>query len=155
LEKQLRETPGGVEAPLALKVPFGCGKVAMMKPPHALWVCFQSGLLLAMLLLLNPGCASKPKVDWNQRVGTTYTYDDAVRELGPPAASTQLQDGTTVAEWFLKYGAQMSFGFGSSMYGGAGGVGVGQSISTPPTAHFLRLVFGSDGRLQHWEKFKR
>src|SRR5213595_3535594 len=112
-----------------------------MKPLHAWWVCFQSGILLAMLLVLNAGCASKPKVDWNQRVGN-YTYDDAVRELGPPVGSTKLQDGTTVAEWFLKYGSQMTFGFGGSMYGGGGGVGAGQSVTTPPTAHYLRLVFG-------------
>jgi hypothetical protein len=112
------------------------------------------GLLLAGLVTMNPGCASTPKPDWDQRVGH-YTYDEAVRELGPPVGSTRLDDGTTVAEWFLKYGAQMSFGFGASSYGGGGGVGVGQSVTTPPKGHYLRLTFDSAGKLQHWEKFKR
>jgi hypothetical protein len=125
-----------------------------MKFLRALPAYVQAGLLLAVLVLLNPGCASTPKPDWNQRVGS-YTFDDAVRELGPPVASTRLQDGSTVAEWFLKYGSQMSFGFGTSMYGGGGGVGVGQTITTPPKGHFLRLVFGPDGKLQSWEKFER
>ena len=104
--------------------------------------------------MMNAGCASTPKPDWDQRVGH-YTYDEAVRELGPPVGSTRLDDGTTVAEWFLKYGAQMSFGFGASSYGGGGGVGVGQSVTTPPKGHFLRLSFDSEGKLQKWEKFKR
>ena len=123
-----------------------------MKTLQALRVAFQSALLLAVLAVANPGCASKP--DWNQRVGT-FTFDDAVRELGPPVSSSPLSDGSTVAEWFLKYGAQMSFGFGSSMYGPSGGVGAGQTVSTPPKAHFLRLTFNPEGKLQRWEKFTR
>ena len=125
-----------------------------MKSLHAVPVCTLAGLLLAALAMLNPGCASTPKPDWNQRVGN-YTFDDAVRELGPPANSTKLQDGTTVAEWFLKYGPQMSFGFGTGMYGPGGGVRVGQTIAPPPRSHFLRLTFSLDGKLQGWEKFQR
>ncbi len=125
-----------------------------MKALHALLRCFTPGLLLAGLVIVGSGCASTPKPDWDQRVGH-YTYDEAVRELGPPVASTRLDDGTTVAEWFLKYGAQMSFGFGASSYGGGGAVGVGQSVTTPPKGHFLRLTFDSAGQLQKWEKFKR
>ena len=125
-----------------------------MKTLHFLRICFQSGLLLAALVMLNAGCASTPKPDWNQRVGN-YTFDDAVRELGPPVNSTRLQDGSTVAEWFLKYGSQMSFGFGTSVYGGGGGVGVGQSVTAPPKGHYLRLIFGPEGKLQSWEKFQR
>jgi hypothetical protein len=125
-----------------------------MKNLHALPALFRAGLLLAVLLLINPGCSSTPKADWNQRIGN-YTFDDAVRELGPPVASTRLQDGSTVAEWFLKYGSQMSFGFGTGMYGGGGAVGYGQTITTPPKGHYLRLIFGPDGQLQRWEKFER
>jgi hypothetical protein len=125
----------------------------MMTLP-ALPGCFQAGLFLAALVMLNPGCASTPKPDWNQRVGN-FTFDDAVRELGPPVASTKLQDGTTVAEWFLKYGSQMSFGFGAGSYGGGGAVGVGHTVTAPPKGHYLRLTFGPDGKLSRWEKFTR
>ena len=113
-----------------------------------------AGFLLAVLAILDAGCASTPKPDWNERIGN-YTFDDAVREMGPPSSSTKLQDGSTVAEWFLKYGPQMSFGFGTGMYGPGGGVSVGQTIAPPPRSHFLRLTFGTDGKLQHWEKFER
>jgi hypothetical protein len=125
-----------------------------VKPLTALPGCSTCGLLLAALVMMNAGCASTPKPDWDQRVGN-YTYDDAVRELGPPVGSTRLDDGATVAEWFLRHAAQMSFGFGVSSYGGGGGVGVGQSVTTPPRGHFLRLTFDSEGKLQRWEKFKR
>src|SRR3974390_1796076 len=125
-----------------------------MKNPLALPACVRTGFLLAALILINPGCASTPKPDWNQRIGN-YTFDDAVRELGPPASSIRLQDGSTVTEWLLKCGSQMSFGFGTGAYGGGGAVGVGQTVSAPPKGHFLRLTFGPDGKLQSWEKFKR
>jgi len=125
-----------------------------MKTYQVLRICFPSGLLLAVLVMLNPGCASTPKPDWSQRVGN-YTFDEAVRELGPPVNSTRLQDGTTVAEWFLRYGSQVSFGFGTSVYGGGGAVGVGQSVTAPPKGHYLRLIFGPEGKLQSWEKFQR
>ena len=115
---------------------------------------FLGGILLALLVLFNPGCASTPKPDWDQRIGS-FTFDEAVRELGPPVASTRLTDGSTVAEWFLKHGPQLSFGVGTGMYGGGGAVGVGQTVSAPPKGHYLRLTFGPDGKLQSWEKFKR
>jgi hypothetical protein len=125
-----------------------------MKSSVSFQACVRIGLLLSAILLLNPGCASTPKPDWEQRIGN-YTFDDAVRELGPPVSSARLQDGSTVAEWFLKYGSQMSFGFGTGGYGGGGAFGVGQTVTTPPKGHFLRLTFAPDGKLQSWEKFTR
>ncbi len=125
-----------------------------MKTLDALPFWVLAALLLAVSVMFNSGCASTPKPDWNERIGN-YTYDDAVRELGPPASTTKLQDGTAVAEWFLKYGSQMSFGLSTGMYGPGGGIGVGQTISPPPKAHFLRLTFGTDGKLQRWEKIQR
>lgn len=115
-------------------------------------------LLFSFLLLVSvlavPGCASKPKPDWNQRVGH-YTFDEAVQELGPPVGSTLLGDGTRVAEWFLKPGPSISFGLGTGFGGPGGAVGVGQSVALPTPGQYLRLVFGPDGQLQRWEKFRR
>jgi len=124
----------------------------MNKPP-ALPVWVLVWLTLMSFILANPGCATKPSPDWNQRIGN-FTFDDAVRELGPPFSSIRLQDGSTVAEWFLKPGAQFSFGFGTSSYGSGGGVSVGQSVTTPTPGHYLRLEFGPDGQLRRWEKVR-
>ncbi len=110
--------------------------------------------VVAFVLALVWGCASKPKPDWNQRVGH-YTFDQAVQEMGPPVASTTLEDGSRVAEWFLKPGPQISFGLGTGSYGSHGGVGVGQSVAIPTKGHFLRLVFGPDAQLQRWEHVRR
>jgi hypothetical protein len=110
-------------------------------------------LLLAVFLTGSSGCASKPQPDWNQRIGH-YTFDQAVQELGPPFSSIRLQDGTTVAEWFLKAGPQFSFGVGTGFGGGPVGVGVGQGVTTPPKGHYLRLTFSPEDQLQRWEKVK-
>ncbi len=119
------------------------------------WVVWLAAcLLLSAVVGLISGCASKPKPDWNQRIGH-YTFDQAVQELGPPFSSIQLQDRTTVAEWFLKAGPQFSFGVGTGFIGGHTGVGVGQGVTTPPKGHYLRLTFGPDGQLQRWENVKR
>lgn len=111
-------------------------------------------LVLALFLVAHAGCASKPKPNWNEQVGH-LTFDQAVGELGAPVASTPLEDGTKVAEWFLKPGPSISFGLGTGVGGGGGAVGVGQSVALPTKGQYLRLVFGPDGKLQRWEKFRR
>ncbi len=124
-----------------------------MKKPHGASVWGLPALFLAVILIVFPGCASKPSVNWNDRIGH-FTFDDAVKELGPPVASTRLQDNTNVAEWFLKHGAQFSFGVGTGVYGSGGGMGVGQSVTPLAPGYYLRLVFGPDGNLQRWENVR-
>ena len=124
-----------------------------MKKPHPWFLTTLTILVLAASLLCDAGCASKPKVDWNQRVGNC-TFDQVVQEMGPPVASTLLGDGTRVAEWFLKPGPQLSFGLGTGFSSGGAGVGVGQSVGIPTPGHYLRLTFGLDGQLQRWEKVR-
>ena len=111
-------------------------------------------LFRSVLALLDAGCASSPKPDWNERIGN-YTFDDAVRELGSPVSSTKLQDGTNVAEWLLKFGSQMPVGYGSARFGPGGGVSQGVTFIPPTQSQFLRLTFGTDGKLQRWNKFER
>ncbi len=54
-----------------------------------------------MLSLALAGCASRPKLDpntdWNSRIGS-YTYDQAVAELGKPDAISESNEGKT-ADW--------------------------------------------------------
>ena len=108
-------------------------------------------LLSAMALLA--GCASTPKVDWNNRIGT-FTYDQAVADMGPPDKATKLSDGSTVAEWFVKPGSNFSIGVGTGFYGGGSSVGVGQTVGTAPSGVYLRLTFGPDGRLRKWDRVR-
>src|SRR5262245_554454 len=116
-------------------------------------------LLFVALSLAWSGCASsssappkKPKLDlrtaqWNDYIGS-YTYEQAVQDLGKPAIVGETADGRT-AEWIIRRSPRMSFGFGvgSSSYGphSGVGVGVGSSVSPPPHGENLRLKFGPDG----------
>ena len=112
-------------------------------------VCFLCAFVGALVFLL-AGCSTAPKVDWNSRVGS-YTFDQAVAELGPPDKQATLSDGATVAEWITHrsgFGG-MSIGIGGGSYSGHSGmgVGVGQSVGSGGSDQVLRLVFGPDGKL--------
>jgi len=130
-----------------------------------------SSLLLVATLLVPVGCASSssstvkpakpvkvdPKtVNWGERIGT-YTFDQALAELGGPALVGESSAGKT-AEWVLRRSPQMSFGFGvgGASYGSGGGVGVGvgSGISPPPHGENLRLIFDAEGKLKEWAKVK-
>ncbi len=110
--------------------------------------------LFSCLILLASGCTKKPKIDWNSRVGS-FTYDQAVIELGPPDRMTEISDGGKVADWVTgrTSSPRMSFGFGS--YGSSGGVGVGTGTGGDPIEKILRLTFDKSGSLVQWENTRR
>ncbi|MBI3850578.1 MAG: hypothetical protein HY298_09965 [Verrucomicrobia bacterium] len=121
-----------------------------------LWRRLLGGLLLVFLA----GCATSPKVDWAARVGT-YTYDQAVTDLGPPDKSAKLTDGTTVAEWLTArgYGGYSGMDFG---YGGYYGRWpyyyygpVYHYYDSPTPDYYLRLTFGPDGKLKDWKRLRK
>src|SRR2546427_12398503 len=88
-------------------------------------------LCWCFLALLLAGCASTPKPDWNTR-GGSFTYDQAVAEMGPSDKYAKLSDGSTVAEWFIKRGSSVSFGVGTGFYSRGSSVGVGPTVVTAP-----------------------
>lgn len=112
--------------------------------------------LTALLAVFLAGCATSPKpIDWSTRIGS-YTYDQAVGELGPPDRDTKLTDGTRVGEWHVgeRGGVKLSFGLGS--YSQHSGVGVGQEIGTVGARHdYMRLTFGPDGQLKSADRVSR
>lgn len=92
------------------------------------------------------GCASSQKakvnrIDWGGRIGT-YTYEEALAELGEPNVMSE-SSGGRIAEWMLQRSPMVSFGVGL----GGPGVGVGTSVSPPPSGEYLRLRFDKDGKL--------
>jgi hypothetical protein len=97
-------------------------------------------------------------VDWDARVGA-FTYDDAVRELGPADKLATLSDGARVGDW-LRYrgfpGRAVYYGPRFGHYGPYYGGGPGYVETFPPTPDsFLRLSFGPDGRLTEWNRVNR
>jgi len=118
-------------------------------------------LLLIVLALLAGGCVSGNKaviqdIDWGSRIGT-YTYEEALAELGKPDVIGQSSEGT-IAEWVLERSPNVTFGFG---FGGVGygrhtstGVGVGTTVSPPPSGEYLHLRFDNEGNLTEWRRVK-
>ena len=86
--------------------------------------------LLAMLALTAAfiaGCKSTPPVDWNSRIGT-YTYDQAVTDLGPPDKQAKLDNGQMVAEWITHHSGGSGLSLGTGFFSGGGGSGVGVGV---------------------------
>jgi len=109
-----------------------------------------------VLLLGVAGC--RTPIDWNTRVGS-YTYDQAVLELGPPDKHAKLSDGTIVAEW-LTYRGGTSRVYAGGGYGHWGGhrpyYGPTVIVDDYPTFEsFLRLIFAPDGTLKSFRKYTR
>lgn len=116
-------------------------------------VCVLTALLAA-------GCVSRPRIDWNARVGS-YTFDQAVIDMGPPDKSARLSDGSVVAEWVVLRGGYTtySFAYGEGApglpYGTYSGWAYGPyGVTRYPDRH-LRLVFDPGGRLKSWKQFDR
>ena len=110
--------------------------------------------LLAVLFLvatLIAGCKTTPPIDWNSRVGT-YTFDQAMTDLGPPDKQARLSDGKTVVEWITHRngGSGLSVGTGFGM--GGVGVGVSQSVGSGYRDKTLTLTFGTNNMLAAWSK---
>jgi len=121
------------------------------------WTRVLLGLLAGGLIWV-AGCASQ-KIDWGSRVGT-YSFDDAIREYGPPDKSAKLTDGSTVADWLTARGMQTATTYGAGGYGyrrhGYGWAGPTMVVVDPPSPdRFLRLTFDPEGKLASWQKVVR
>lgn len=108
-------------------------------------------ILTVMTALFIAGCASKPKVDWDSRVGN-FTYDQAVVELGPPDREATTSDGKKVVDWVVGRSGGGGFSFGVGGFSGPVGVGVSKSTGPGPHDKILRLTFGQDGKLLNWSR---
>jgi hypothetical protein len=120
-----------------------------MKMNLAVKLSFLTILALATAFIL--GCQTTKPIDWNSRVGT-YTFDQAVIQLGPPDKQTTLSDGKLVAQWITHRSGGTSFGLGTGFYTGGVGVGVGQSVGSGYRDKILTLTFGTNNVLAAWSK---
>jgi len=107
--------------------------------------------ILALATALIAGCKTTKPVDWNSRVGT-YTFDQAVTELGPPDKQTALSDGKLVAQWITHRNGGSSFSVGTGFYTGGVSVGVGHSVGSGYPDKILTLTFGTNSVLAAYSK---
>lgn len=108
-------------------------------------------IILALAFGLFAGCKSTPPVDWNARVGT-YTFDQAVAELGPPDRQTKLSDDKTVAQWITHRNGGTGFSVGTGFFSGPVGVGASQSVGSSYRDLILTLTFQTNNVLSAWSK---
>ncbi|MCD8535330.1 MAG: hypothetical protein LR011_11320 [Verrucomicrobia bacterium] len=55
-------------------------------------------LLILILFICQPGgCVSS---SWKQKIGK-YTFEEAVKEYGPPDAAIKLKSGVTTYSWYM------------------------------------------------------
>jgi len=116
------------------------------------WIPIVSALVMLVLVVVSfAGCTTTKPIDWNNRVGS-YTFDQAVTELGPPDKQAGLSDGKIVAQWITRRSGGTSFSVGTGFYGGNTGVGVGQTVGTGYRDRVLTLTFGTNHVLAAWSK---
>lgn len=104
-----------------------------------------------------PGDPKSPLVDWNKRIGN-YTYNLALTDLGVPARSIGLPNGSLVADWVIQKGNPGSADTSDAQVQGGyvvpplwdNPIPMGSS-QTP--ARYLRLTFGPDQKLTGWRKY--
>ena len=120
-----------------------------MKMNPAVKFSFLMTLALAAALIV--GCNTTKPIDWNSRVGS-YSFDQAVSELGPPDKQTTLSDGKLVAQWVTHSNGGSSFSVGTGFYTGGVGVGVGHTTGSAYPDRILTLTFGTNQVLTAFSK---
>ncbi len=105
-------------------------------------------ILVIILSQCLVGCKTTDSIDWDSRVGS-YTYDQAVLDLGPPDRESTLTDGTRVSEWIRTRGsAHTSYHFAP------GGLATeSSSIRSPDRS--IQLTFDAPGKLKNWKMIWR
>jgi len=113
---------------------------------------FSIFTLLCLAFALFAGCSTTPKVDWDSRVTSGYTFDQAVTELGPPDKQAKLSDGKTVAEWIKHSSGGSGLSLGTGFYSGGVGIGVAQGVGSSYKDKVLKLIFSPENKLVSWSK---
>jgi len=132
----------------------------MKSPPDRMRSAFRS-CLIGMAGIILVGCTTRPTVDWNARLGS-YTFDQAVIDLGPPDKQATLSDGGLVAEWMTRRGSFYGTGYGAAYYGHPHrpygyypGYAMAPYEMDKSPDQYLRLVFDPERRLSGWNQFAK
>jgi len=109
---------------------------------------FTVKILWLAVVLFVAGCTTY-QTSWDHRVGV-YTYDQAVREFGPPDKQAKLTDGQNEAEWISRYNTG-TVGIGTGFFSGPAGGGV-MASSPAYRESKLILTFGTNNVLSAWTR---
>jgi hypothetical protein len=114
--------------------------------------CIKWSLLFALAFAIG-GCATQ-HVNWQARVGT-YTYDDAVREYGPPDKDSTLSDGSVIADWVVREGHNVIAPQPYLMEPDNMGAATPAFNSAYVPTYYMQLTFGPDKRLKSYKNYYR
>jgi hypothetical protein len=105
--------------------------------------------LCLTVAILFAGCATH-RINWDSRVGS-YTFNQAVTELGPPAKQAKSSTDGVVAEWITRYNGGGSVAASPGFYRSST---VGYVDNTGPSYYEskLRLTFNTNNVLTSWSQ---
>lgn len=111
-------------------------------------VVFKRMFFSTLTALALAGCATE-RINWTSRIGQ-YTYNQAVKDYGPPDRFARLSDGTSVAVWMTAPGQTVVSPEGPYWVGPYRRWGPafppGYTVTQFP-ATYLQLTFNKDGAL--------
>jgi hypothetical protein len=111
--------------------------------------------LAALAALALAGCVTQ-RVDWTVRMGH-YSYDQAVKDFGPPDKYAKLTDGTVIAEWLTQRGRVIvqPETFYPGPYGAGGPMPTTMYSEMYAPNYYMRLSFAPDGLLEAYKDIVR
>jgi len=115
-------------------------------------VSFVAGVCLTTVLsVLLLGCSTTSKVNWDSRIGS-YTYQDALAELGPPSKVSNLEGGVKSAEWIKARGPESGVDTMPPVYTRGEVVQPDETYGYEAPDEVLRLMFTPDDKLISWQR---
>ncbi|MCU0786722.1 MAG: hypothetical protein MUC91_00790 [Verrucomicrobia bacterium] len=116
--------------------------------PAARSVWTLIGVVAALTLI---GCTTTSSAKWDDRVGT-YTWDEAVAELGEPTRVSNLAGGVKVGEWITTRGLTGPTENPPPLYTRDEIITPNETRGWSAPDKVLRLMFTPDGKLLDWKR---
>lgn len=104
------------------------------------------GLLVAALVT---GCSTTSSVNWDKQVGT-YSWEDALADLGPPDQVTDQPGGIKQATWAKERTVGLPPAADTPAYVRGESMSASQTYGSSAPAKILQLSFTPDGKLFDW-----
>ena len=112
-------------------------------------------IFIIFAALISAGCAA-PEIDWTARMGN-YTYDQAVKDFGPPDKYAKLADGAIVADWLTRRGIVIvqPEPFYPGPYGARGPLPPATYSELYAPNDYMQLTFAPNATLENYKDISR